>query len=55
MRDYDNEDERDEPKRKRYISCSDRMCGSSTCTKCNPWNFRGGVYIADCDSEEAED
>ena len=48
-------DERDEPKRKRYISCKDRMCGSTTCEKCNPWNFRGGVFVADCDSEEAED
>lgn len=47
MRDRDNEDERDEPKRKRYISCSDRMCGADDCPVCRPWNFIRGVYAGD--------
>lgn len=58
MRDCDNEDEREIDEhtgKRRYRSCKDHMCGASDCPKCNPWNFRGGVFIADCDSEEAED
>lgn len=47
-------DEYEEPRRKRYIRCSDRMCGADDCETCFPLNFLGGVYIGDIESEESE-
>ena len=51
MRNY--EEEYDEPRRKRHIQCSDRMCGADDCPNCRPGNFRGGVYIGDIEEAEA--
>jgi hypothetical protein len=51
MRNY--AEEYDEPRRKRYIQCSDRMCGADDCPNCRPGNFRGGVYIGDIEEAEA--
>ncbi len=48
-------DEFEPPRRKRYIQCSDRMCGADDCPNCRPENFRGGVYVGDFgDAEAAE-
>jgi hypothetical protein len=48
---YDDE----RPRRRRRISCSDRMCGADDCQLCRPENFRGGAYIQDIRDEEAEE
>jgi hypothetical protein len=57
MRNY--KDEYDEyersPRRKRYIQCSDRMCGAEDCPNCRPGNFRGGVYVGDLQPYEPEE
>jgi hypothetical protein len=54
MKNY--KDEYDEyerpPRRKRYIQCSDRMCGAEDCSNCRPENFRGGVYVDDPQPDE---
>lgn len=42
----------DEPRRRRYISCSDGFCGANDCPRCRPGNFRGGVYIGDIEAAE---
>lgn len=46
-------DEYDEPRRKRYINCSDRMCGAEDCKICHPENFQDVEHIRDI-SEQSE-
>jgi hypothetical protein len=53
MRNY--AEEYDEPRRKRYIQCADRMCGAEDCPNCRPGNFRGGVYIGDIEDREHDE
>lgn len=40
------------PRRKRYNSCCDRMCGAEDCPNCHPENFVKGVYVEDMEGEE---
>lgn len=40
---------------KRYIRCSDRMCGADDCPNCHPENFRNGVYIEDIEEQQEKD
>lgn len=47
----DDFDER-APRKKRYIQCSDRMCGADDCQNCRPGNFSGGVYVGDIEENE---
>lgn len=49
-----NADEYDEPRRKRYIRCSDRMCGADDCQNCHPENFQGGVYVGDIEAAQQD-
>jgi len=45
----------DEPLRKRYTQCSDRMCGADDCPNCRPENFLGGVYFRDIQETETDE
>ena len=51
----DDSDDYDDPPPKRYIRCSDRMCGAEDCPTCHPENFRGGVYFEDLEGREKEE
>ena len=44
---WKDNDEEPPRKHKKYIRCSDRMCGADDCPNCHPSHFRGGVYIDD--------
>ena len=39
--------------RKRYVQCTDRMCGADDCPNCRPENFQGEVYFEDLEEAKA--